>query len=170
MIQESEYLTISHTAQILNVTKQTIYNQIKSDDIKKFIKIVNDVKYISKYGIELIQSKLKFIGQNDLNFNYLSSKNPNQIDSNLTTLINTQKELTNTLHMQIDDLKRQLLVKDSHIDVKDRQIQDLNEQLKNKDRLFENMQILLKDSQNNILLLQQVKKSFWDKFFNKNKE
>ena len=55
----NDYFTVTQVSNILNVTSQTIYNQLKLDYIEKHTKTLNGIKYISQDGINLIKSKIK---------------------------------------------------------------------------------------------------------------
>lgn len=140
-------ITIAEVAQKLGVSKVTIYNKLKvlKDKIKNNLTEIENIKYIDNQGFNLIKESLNLKEK-------LNQKELKNVDINI--IISFKDETINLLKLQIDDLKTQL-------NEKDNQIKTLN-------RLMENNQILLKDSQKTVLLLEDKKKSFWDKFFKKN--
>lgn len=144
---EVKMYTIAEIAEVLNVSKVTVYNKLKQleDKVNLDLTVKEGVKYLNENGFNLIKESLKE--------KPILKKETQIID--MSIVLGLKDENINLLKMQIDDLKSQLHEKDKQLEV--------------KDRLIENMQFLLKDSQKNILLLQSEKKGFWAKIFNKKK-
>jgi hypothetical protein len=134
--------TVKNLSSILHVSKATIYNDFKrfKAEIKPYLKTKNHSKYLTSDGLEILK-KLRGIQvglESNLNDPYKSLL-LEQVDS---------------FKVQVEYLKNQL------------EIQQQN--LEREQQLHEHTQILLKQSQENILLLETEKKvdkiSFWKKF------
>lgn len=177
--------TITEVSKLLKISRVTIYKKIeKLTDLQRHITVKNNNKYIDIEGIEIIKNSLD-VNQRCKEFTPLvDEKNkvftPENIEIKLnedihadvnlftsvqTDYINNLQELLNDLkkdkEKQIEDLNKQ-------INVKDLQIQSLTDALGTSQRLNENNQILLQQSQQKILFLEQVsdrKKNWWRRIF-----
>ncbi|EKD94429.1 MAG: hypothetical protein ACD_26C00055G0001 [uncultured bacterium] len=177
--------TITEASKLLKISRVTIYKKIeKLSDLHNHIVVKNNNKYIDKKGLEIIKKSLnetqhckEFTPELDnkcKEFTPNTSETPIDkdfvIDVNLftsmqTTYTNSLQEIINELKndkdKQIEDLHRQLNVKDT-------QIQSLTDALGTSQRLNENNQVLLQQSQQKILFLEEansVKKNWWEKMF-----
>lgn len=116
--------TVRETAKELNVSRQTIYNKLTDDFKRDFtsIKSINnkDILVISRVGIDKLKSEIVKLDSK------IDSKIDNVIDSDLTAL----------LTKNIEVLQEQLKIKDN-------QIAELNERLKEQQELNKNNQVLL---------------------------
>lgn len=136
--------TVEEVSVQLSVSKVTIYSKLKKYNDKVVLK--NGKKYIDADLLRTIKEELKVkdIDNNNLNI----GNEPNTLNDYISThtedLSSLAKNLTNTL---IEQLK-----------VKDKQIDQLHEQITELHRLIENSQILLKEEQqqnNSQLLLEE---------------
>jgi hypothetical protein len=150
-----DYIKIHDVAEKLNISRMTVYNKLNNKEIykelKPFLKKIKKVQYMSAEGIEILK---KYIPVKD------SSKNNNQFESKIDSKDNEFKEMIDSMKdlqvNYISDLKNQ--------------VEYLQDQLKNKDEIIKNFQILLKNEQeNNLKLLESKQKTIWDKIF-KNKK
>ena len=172
MIALQKY-TFYEVANLLNVSHQTIYNRVKNKDIykqvKPFIKNEGKHRYITSDGVDVLKKFIKIDKNFDNDFdNEEVSNNDNSVDNdrlggckiNIDNEVNN--ELINVLKSQIDSLQEQLKIKDEHINNKDNQIDALI-------KINENNQVLLRDSQKKVELLEErnttTKKSFWSRLW-----
>lgn len=150
--------TIQEVAEILNITPQAVYKKINNqlnNELATHLKQVErgnkTVKAVTSEGLEIIRKSLEQPVDNQFN---------NEFNNQFKTY-NTEKEdnLTKLLEETIQTLKKQL-------DVKDKQIQDLNERLKEQQELNRNNQVLLHREQEQKALVsdttawQRLKKVF----------
>lgn len=165
-MKKEEY-TVTEAAKILNITRQSIYNKLNSlnDVLQPHISKKNNVKYLSNEAVEIIQ---KNINGEDVKSNLynidkelidLYKNQINDLQNHVATIKSTYEEqiknLTNTYRTQIEYIKEESNKKTN--------------QLENKDKLLENMQVLLKDTKEQVHLLENTKnkKSIWH-FWKKN--
>lgn len=118
--------TVSEVAKLLNVTKQTIYNQINEEDFKENyteIKSVRgrDIMMITPEGLEILKEK--------------NLKTEENIDSNLIEILN-----------------KTILLLENQLNVKDNQIMELNQRLRELSEQNKNNQILIHREQDKLLL------------------
>jgi hypothetical protein len=139
--------TITESANELNVSRLTIYKKIDElkDDLKPYIKIKNNTKYLNNKALEIIKSNIK---------------RPNKSKNN-------EKEIL--LQNQIEQLKKQNKILQEQIVVKDNQLQNKDDIIKNFQVLLKNEQENnIKILENNNKLLESSKKdSFFNKIFKK---
>jgi hypothetical protein len=152
--------SIQEASKELNISRVTIYNKIKNcSELKKFVKVRNNVKYLMPEGLEIIKQSIvdndsKYV--NDNNTDYDSNHGYHELLNGLKDL---QNNFTISLQNQIELLKNQMEEKDK--------------QLQSKDELLKNFQILLRTEQeNNVKLLNEKNnkkyKSIFDIFKKKN--
>ena len=151
-----KYYTIAEVSEILGVTKQCVYNKLNNlNELKPHLKIKNNTKYLSKEGLEVIKE--------NLNFKHVELKHLNGLndDSNVENV--NLKILIENYESQIKDLKESVntikSIYEEQIVYLKNESMEKNEQLKNKDRLIENMQVLLKEQK--MLTEAQLKKNWW---------
>ena len=150
--------TIQEVAEILNITPQAVYKKINNqlnNELATHLKQVErgnkTVKAVTSEGLEIIRKSLEQPVDNQLNneFNNQFKDSSKGKEDNLIQL----------LEETIQTLKKQL-------DVKDKQIQDLNERLKEQQELNRNNQVLLHREQEQKALVsdttawQRLKKVF----------
>jgi chromosome segregation ATPase len=153
---ESKIYSISEVAKILNITTQAVYKKIdKFDhDLEDCLTRKNNILHINKKGLDVLKGN----SNKDPENNYDFETDLNSVTNKITNLVD------NLVTNQIDVLSTELKEKN-------KQIEDLN-------RIIENMQVLLKQSQQNQLLLSEnlkqhqvllekknEKKSIWKKLF-----
>ena len=156
---------VLEVAEMLGVSKVTIYRKIETEKLQQYVTEHNKVRYIDDKGIELLRQKLCLPIEVTL-----EPENSN---------IETESTLHETamLQLETEHLKRELEHKDMYINTLKAETEMLHQLLQhekdtNKDliRLIENSQVLLKQQQDKIFLLEQSdpapdKKSFWERFF-----
>ena len=162
---DSKEYSVSETAKILNVTRQSIYNKVNllKDILQPYIRVKNNTKYLTDKAIEIIK--------NDLNGEIVKGQFYNIVKHDFTPFT----DLTEQYKSQIKDLQNSVdamkSVYEAQIDfIKDDYSKQLEyikkesakktEQLETKDRLLENMQVLLRDQK---LLIDSIqsKKPWW---------
>jgi predicted DNA-binding protein YlxM (UPF0122 family) len=142
-------LTINEIANKLNVTKQCIYQKIyNSKELEQCTYKKDGVKYVTFKGFKIINDSLN--GESS------SKKKETSTDSELNTkYIN---DLKNLYDSRIADLKEEI-----------QNLRKMNESIQkesdNKNKLLENMQVLLKDQKENKIMLNSKKNKwkFWKK-------
>lgn len=163
---------ISVIAELLNVSKATIYRKIESLKLQHNVKVVNGVKYIDKKGLQILK-------QNKNNIDIVPPCENNPF-SDKEIIVHDKDMLM--LKNETEHLKRELQAKEEHIStlkgetlllhetLKHEQETLRNEQEAGKDlrKLIENSQVLLKQQQDKILFLEnptvKEKKSIWNIF------
>lgn len=132
--------TIQEVAELLQVTPQAIYKKINNqfnNQLKEHVKQVKkgnkSVKVVTDKGIELLRESLQQTVQQPVQ---------QQFNNSSTTV---ESPLIELLQDTIDTLNRQL-------EVKDKQIQDLSDRLKEQQELNRNNQILLHREQDQQML------------------
>lgn len=128
--------TIQEVAEILNVTPQAIYKKINNqfnnqlkDQVKQVKRGNKTVKVVTDKGIEILRESMEQPVKQQFN---------NEFN-------NVSQPLIDLLQGTIDTLNRQL-------EVKDKQIQDLSDRLKEQQELNRNNQILLHREQDQQML------------------
>lgn len=136
--------TVEQVANLLNVSKQTIYNKLKLIEFKNKILIKQGQKYIDDELLSLIKNNLKiksnFKDNDNLNTQAEAEKAQDIIADD--DLLNLNKDL---IYALLEQLK-----------VKDKQIEDLNNRLEQEQELTKNMQVLqLKQQTTDIKALEE---------------
>jgi hypothetical protein len=148
--------SILEASKQLGVSKVTAYKKINSvKELKQYITVKNNVKYINDKGLEELRSSLcKQVNSKPLTNTHELNDDNSLSDKPVSTFTDLQKDY-------ITHLKAQLEIKDS-------QISKLIEELNTKSRLLENSQILQKQQQDKVLLLESSDKkerpSIWNRF------
>lgn len=154
--------TIQEIAKILNITPQAVYKKINNqlnNELATHLKQVErgnkTVKAVTSEGLEIIRKSLEQPVDNQFNNEFNNQFNNQFKDSSK----GKEDNLIQLLEETIQTLKKQL-------DVKDKQIQDLNERLKEQQELNRNNQVLLHREQEQKALVsdttawQRLKKVF----------
>jgi predicted RNase H-like nuclease (RuvC/YqgF family) len=141
--------SVSEVAKKLNVSRVTIYRNIETLDLQQYVTTKNSIKYIDIRGFECLKEKLGCNNEQECNSN------------NETTDLLHKLQM---LQVETGHLKHELESKDKHIDTLMNETEMLqrmlhNEQEASKDlrRLIENSQVLLKQQQDKIFLLESPK-------------
>jgi hypothetical protein len=175
--------SIQEVAKQLKVTRMTVYKKIDSiKDFSKYIKVQEGIKYVNELGVEVLRKSIKKL-QNDMGINDLIN---NEVKGNINDIhikvnkdtngciqddrfeemrrftefnkyTDLQEKFNEGLQRQILDLKNQLEVKDKQLEIKDRQIESLTDALGTSQKLNENNQVLLRESQQKIKFLEECK-------------
>lgn len=174
--------TVAEISELTGVSKVCIYNKLKLKEIERFIHKNKGITYVSEEGFNLIKESL------NLNEEAATSLNDEEIEGNKHTDNKEFKEDLRLIEDYLNSLKEENKKLWIQIQEKDKQIQELQNIISQNNRLVENSQILLKNTQEKepLLLeehfkefgnkLEKIKdnmsqrtedekqKSFWDKF------
>lgn len=136
--------TVAEVSEQLGVSKQTIYTKLNTfkKDLKPYIRIQNNTRYIESEGIEIIKNSIQANQFNSSNLKYDES------EDELEELRVLKNEYFQDLKQQIEYLKVELEKRDRQLESKDKQIISLND-------LVRNSQVLLKQEQEKKLLMQE---------------
>ena len=162
---DSKEYTVTETAKILNVTRQSIYNKVNllKDILQPYIRVKNNTKYLKSEAAEIIKK--------DLDREIVKGQVYNIVNHDFTTFT----DLTEQYKSQIKDLQNSIEVMKSVYEAQIKFIKEdhskqleyiknesakKTEQLETKDRLLENMQVLLRD-QKILIDSMQSKKTWW---------
>lgn len=134
--------TITEAAKQLQVSRVTVYKKIESiKDLKSHVKIKNNIKYIDDTGLDII--KLSMANNSDSKVDTEEEIDEAVKQSNETyseQFTDLQDKYINSLQSQIEYLKNELEVK--------------NKLISDQARMIENSQVLLRDNQQKILMLE----------------
>ena len=122
-----EYLSVKEFAELAKISKQAAYQQIKGR-LKSFVKVEQGKTLINKAAY----------------FHYYSEGQPSQIDkgvSSQSSQVEQPKEQDNVT-LLLDMLKSELEEKNKQIAIKDKQIQDLSDRLKEAMQLTKEAQYI----------------------------
>jgi len=128
----------------LDISRATLYNRIDKNkqQLDRHISSKNGKKYISSIGIEILRANE---GINDVD-------NMDNVNDSINNENRSGGEVIEILKKDNEFLKNQILEKDSHIHT--------------LTKLIENSQILLRESQQKVLLLETKKKeNFFKRLF-----
>ncbi len=147
---------VSEVAKILGITRATVYNKINclQEELTPFVYIKKGIKHIDDRGLEVIRKSLSV------------NKDAKDLTEGLTTPLTSEKAIENesvgnTIDRQAFDSRIDTIQKDYienlkvHIEELKNELQIKNDQLKRKDELIINFQILLKEDKDRILLLEK---------------
>lgn len=155
---DESYLTITEIANRLNVSRQYIYKLIEKENLQEeledYIIIKNKTKYISINALDILKNNIK---NKDEKRTY-TTKKKNETD--------LYKEHIDYLKGEIE--KREDFYKDLINDMRQR-ISFFEEESLKKDKLLENMQVLLKQKEEILQLADKKNTSRWN-FFKKKKK
>lgn len=133
--------TVSEVAKLTGVSKVSIYNKLKLKEIEQFTHKNKGITYISDEGLNLIKESLNLNEEAATNLNDTEEENFKDIDTKdfkedltyINDYINSLKEENQKLWLQVQE--------------KDKQIQELQSIIAQNNKLVENSQILLKNTQ-----------------------
>lgn len=165
--------TVSQLAELLKITKQTVYMKMKLKEVEKYITKRQGISYIDEKGLSIIQDNLR------LKVHESDNTKINKDDT--LKEVATDSEAFKFNEDYINYLKEQLTIKDNIIKEKDallkEQLIKSNAQLDKSQELTKNSQILqLKSTQSEEKYRELtekmredpiIKKSFMDRLFKK---
>lgn len=143
----------------LDVAKSTLYRYIDTDEMRQYVSIRDNLKYISDEGYELLVKKFGTINQ---------VANETKNSSQELQRLSHETELR---QLRIESLEREIQSKNEHIESlkgENRKLHELLQQEKQSANylaeLVKNSQILLCQEKEKMLLLEASnKKSWWSK-------
>lgn len=144
---------VSEVAELLGVTRQTVYNHIKKldKDIKEYVYSNEGAKIIDNKGFLMIKASIE--GKDDLKF-YLKENSKKEQDYHSDREKETLKELKDTLKEEIKRLEKELEVK--------------NEQIKRLNGQLESFHMMIRSKEEKIYQLEgeveEQNKSILDRF------
>jgi hypothetical protein len=161
---------ISEIVDMIGVSKATVYNKIGSlkDILRNHINVRKGIKYIDSEGFSIIQDSIGFskVQYTDLKEEFKIEQETinNSIFSNKIETLENNSKLIESLETQLEYLKSVIAEKDRQLETRDSQISGMT-------KLVENSQVLLRQQQDKIFLLEspqdkpvKEKKSIWDIF------
>jgi hypothetical protein len=159
-----ELFSITKVAKQLNVSRQTIYNKLDElNELKTYIVVKNNIKYLMAEGIDIIRDNIKIQVIQDTPINEKQKGESEHIDNSTIEFfkdeLNKKDELYNKY---ILDLKQNNEDLKQNSDVLKQRIEHLEKESLEKNKLLENMQVLLKDQK---LLTDGKESRKWWKFW-----
>lgn len=129
--------TVEEVATKLKTSKQTIYNKLKLKEYKDKTLMKQGKTMIDEALLKLIQNSLNITNKFNTNNNEYTTEETQNIEDIVLEddILKLNQDLTNALIEQLKETKLQLTVKDV-------QINNLNERLKQEQELNKNNQIL----------------------------
>jgi len=129
--------TVEEVAIKLKTSKQTIYNKLKLKEYKDKTLMRQGKTMIDEELLKLIQNNLNITNKFNTNENEIAIEKSQKSDDIVPEddILKLNQDLTNALIEQLKDTKLQLNVKDA-------QINNLNERLKQEQELNKNNQVL----------------------------
>jgi predicted DNA-binding protein YlxM (UPF0122 family) len=154
--------SVVEAARLLNVTRQSIYNKLNSlkDILQPYIKIKNNTKYLTEQAVEIIKKDLNGENVKGQIYNDVNDGLTNLYKSQINDLQNSIETIKSLYEEQISFLRNDYLKQLEYIKSES---EKKTNQLETKDKLLENMQILLRDQK----LLIESKNKIWWKFWKK---
>jgi len=142
--------TVREAAQELNISRQALYSKLTKDFKARF----TTIKKINNRDTLVISSDgIKELKRDTVKAdNEVDSQVDNEVDSKVDS------EIIKLLDKNIELLQQQLKEKDKQLEKKDIQISELNERLKESQTLNKNTQILLRDKKETLELLEVKEK------------
>jgi len=168
-----DYKSVYEVANQLNVSHTTIYNKLNNKQIykelKPFIKKKGKAKLISSEGIILLKKYINLKSTSEKSsklesntFDKVTERTENT--ATLSDINNLQETLIASLQNQIKQLEKDNEFLKTELEAK-------NKHIETQARLLENSQILLRDQQQKILMLESEskteRKSLLKRFFRK---
>jgi predicted transcriptional regulator YheO len=147
---------MSEIAKMLCVSRQTVYNKIDKLNLQQHIQESDKGKILSEEGLNILKKALGFT-VSTVNIQSKPVNDSKYMDSYI-----------DTLKSEIEHLRAVIIEKDRQSTEKDKQLCEKDKQIESLTRLIENGQILQRQQQDKILLLEdsqtKQKSSFWDIF------
>ena len=147
--------TIKKVSELVNLSKASIYNRLKSHELQKHITKKQGVTYLDEIGLKLIQSSLKDFEEVDIKDFKIKPSN-GALDDEIATDIDVSimdNDYRNHLKIENEKLWDELQEKNLQLKDKDLQIHELH-------KLVENSQVLLKEKPHQDVL--QLEEHFQD--------
>ena len=153
--------SINELSEMFDISKQALYKKKKSDNtLAPFWTTVNNVLYLDQNGFNILKNKLPIVKNEEYDkFNEVEQQEVNEEQklNDENNILNVDL-LISSYKSHIDDLRLQLDSKDKHIN-------NLNETIATQSELLKNMQILLRESKDNLKRIDSSKKSILTKLF-----
>lgn len=146
-MSDEELLTITEIAGRFGTSRQTVYNKIDklTSELKKYTVIKDNIKYIKPAGVDIIREHMKPAKKSAETTESIDiEKRIEELKSVYELRIADLKENNEYLHKTIEHLKNESIEK--------------NNLLIERDKLLENMQVLLRDQK---LLAEKTSKTWW---------
>ena len=160
--------TIKQVSELVNLSKASIYNKLKSNEFQKHMTKKQGVTYLDEIGLKLIQGSLKDFEEGnikgfkedieDLNIKETNSTSDDEVATDTEDSI-INKDYINYLKSENENLWNELQEKNL-------QLKEFNNRLAMEQELNKNNQILLKDKPQDIKLLEQHFQDLDDKIMN----
>lgn len=150
-MSESEFISVQKFAELAGVSRQTVYKRL-STDLQKYVKFVNGKKVISNKALKIFNVNLE-------------DDKCKPVDKEMSISVN---DLSTILQEQLKAKDEQIKSLESQLNIKDLQIAEMNERLKESLKLNENNQILLlgkttEQKQVIEVIKTPIKKSWWQR-------
>lgn len=157
--------TIRQVSELVNLSKASIYNKLKSMDLEKHTTKKQGVTYLDSIGLKMIQDTLKDFEEDDIKAFKEPIKNSKYVETNndLNDETATDVEDSSIKIDYINYLKEQLKERDVQFN---KQLAAKDEQIKELHRLLENDQVLLKNKPQDMKLLEEHFQDLDEKFIN----
>lgn len=141
---------VEQISELTKISKVTIYKKFKLNELQQYIVKKQGKAYVDEEGFNLIKQNLNLTDKlnEKSNSEDIESDENSYIATDNEDLINVKNDLINSLNEQVEFLKEQLSIKDI-------QIQELNERLKQEQDLNKNNQILQLRQPNDIKSLEE---------------
>lgn len=136
----NDYLTINEFAKLANVSRQAVYKRVDKD-LTTYCKVIDNKKMLSKEALELFVST-DCKGKVD-KFTKNSQPVEQPVDNGLQGTLDTLNSTINLLKSQLENQYEQLKCKDKQILDLQEQIKTLSQLLQQSNELNKNNQVLL---------------------------
>jgi chromosome segregation ATPase len=170
---DDKLFTITEAANELNVTRQCVYKKLTvlRKDLKPYIVVKNSQKFLTTDGIELINENLNSSNNNKKNdkaINEVNSKDVLKDEIKHITELKIMyedriKELKEENENRIKDLKEEIDNLRDESREKNKLISSIQRESESKNDLLKNMQILIKEKEENSkkILLNKKRTRWW---------
>jgi len=146
-----EYLTIKEFSEVTGISTQAVYKRLQTD-LQPFCKLIDNKKMLSFNALQLF---------NILDFQPVGNQSISELPTEQPLVDN--QDIVETLNKTIDLLTVQLQIKDEQLATKDKQIDNLHNTINALTLRISELTELQRNNQ--ILMLQEKKPSFFDKLF-----
>ncbi|WP_298839748.1 hypothetical protein [uncultured Clostridium sp.] len=141
--------TVAEVSQLVGLSKPSIYNKINRNPFKEHTTKKQGVTYIDELGLNLIKNDIKDFKEDIKDFN------TKDIDNSIDDEVATDTDDLNSNKVFINFLKTENEKLWNELNVKNVQIENLNERLKQEQKLMENNQVLLRDKPQDLFMLEE---------------